>query len=335
MSGNIIVIGAGIIGLTSALKIQSTLGPKTKITIIAREFPSDESLNYSSPWAGAHYRPVPEVDEQSRIEATWCLKTLAVLKQQALDEPEAGIIFLPGYEYFEKPPERYVDLKGRYVEHEGFRVLEKDELPKGVKLGVTYLSWCINPPVYCAHLLRKFILRGGKTMKYTLGSAEEAFSILEGVVAVINCSGYGFGDKDVVITRGQTCIVSNPCDRTITQQNADGTWAFLVPRPLNGGTIVGGTKEVGDWNPKAEESTRSRLLENAAKMYPDILNEEGEFDIIRDIVGRRPTRKGGMRLEIENVGKGKLCHAYGAGGSGYEFSWGIADEVVKRLLKEL
>lgn len=262
------------------------------------------------------------------------MKTFVVLKQQVIDEPEAGIKFLPGYEYFEDPPKQYLDLKGSYVENEGFRVLERSKLPKGVKLGVTYISWCINSPVYCAHLLRKFIFRGGKTIRYTLSSAEEAFSLLDGVDVVINCSGYGFGDEDVVITRGQTCVVSNPCDRTITQQNADGSWSFLIPRPLNGGTIVGGTKEVGDWNPKAEASTRSRILENAAKMWPAILNEKGEFNVIRDIVGRRPTRKGGMRLEVENVGKGKLYHAYGAGGRGYEISWGVADEVVKMLLAD-
>lgn len=171
-------------------------------------------------------------------------------------------------------------------------------------------------------------------MRYILSNAEEAFSLLKDVDTVINCSGYGFGDPNVVITRGQTCLVANPFDKTITQQNADGTWSFLIPRPLNGGTVVGGTKEVGDWNPNAEESTRMKLLENAARLWPEILNSKGEFDVIRDIVGRRPTRKGGMRLEVERVGKGKLVHAYGAGGRGYEISWGVADEVLKMVLAD-
>lgn len=43
---------------------------------------------------------------------------------------------------------------------------------------------------------------------------------------MVNASGYGFGDRDVVITRGQTCIVANSCDVTVTRQNRDGTWCF-------------------------------------------------------------------------------------------------------------
>ena len=72
-------------------------------------------------------------------------------------------------------------------------------------------------------------------------------------------------------------------------------------------------------------------------MYPDILNEQGEFDVIADIVGRRPTRTGGMRIEIEKrtgalgaTGKeATVIHAYGAGGRGFEISWGVAEEVNK------
>jgi D-amino-acid oxidase len=70
-------------------------------------------------------------------------------------------------------------------------------------------------------------------------------------------------------------------------------------------------------------------------MFPQILNAEGKFDVIRDIVGRRPTREGGMRLEVEKVegepvGR-KIVHAYGAGGRGYELSWGVAEEVVNMV----
>jgi len=172
-------------------------------------------------------------------------------------------------------------------------------------------------------------------MRYTLRNPEEAFYLAKDVKVVVNCSGYGFGDPKVVHVRGQTCLVANPCDKTMTQQNADGTWAFIIPRPFNGGTIIGGTKEPGDWNPNAEESIRSRLLANAAKMWPAMLNEKGGFDVIRDIVGRRPTRNGGLRLEIEKVGKGKICHAYGAGGRGYEISYGVAEEVGKLVAEAL
>ena len=129
---------------------------------------------------------------------------------------------------------------------------------------------------------------------------------------------------------GQTCLVANSCDRTITQQYADGTWSYVIPRPLQGGTIVGGTRQPSDWNPKPSASVRAELLKKAAEMYPAILNNEGKFEVIRDIVGWRPAREGGLRLEVETLpGNRKVIHAYGAGGRGFELSWGIAEEVLK------
>lgn len=131
--------------------------------------------------------------------------------------------------------------------------------------------------------------------------------------------------------------MSNPCDRTITQNNPDGTWTFIIPRPLDGGTIIGGTKDPHDWTEKARPETRAKLLEMASKMYPPILGPEGKFNVIRDIVGRRPARTGGLRLEVEQlkgafIGK-RVIHAYGAEGHGYGLSWGIAREVVRMAVK--
>lgn len=107
---------------------------------------------------------------------------------------------------------------------------------------------------------------------------------------------------------------------------------------MGGGTIIGGTKEPNDWAARPRPDTRERILQMAAKMYPPILNSKGKFDVIRDIVGRRPARKGGLRLEIEAMkgdlrGK-RIIHAYGAEGTGYAISWGVADEVVKLALEK-
>lgn len=90
--------------------------------------------------------------------------------------------------------------------------------------------------------------------------------------------------------------------------------------------------------------TRKRLLEEGLKLEPlshgdDKIHPKKtikEVGVISDIVGRRPTRHGGMRIEIEerripHPNKDMNCsviHAYGAGGRGYEISWGVANEVL-------
>jgi len=50
----IIVIGAGVVGLTTALKIQEQ--GTYRVTIVAETFPTDpKSSRYTSHWAGAHH----------------------------------------------------------------------------------------------------------------------------------------------------------------------------------------------------------------------------------------------------------------------------------------
>lgn len=233
-----------------------------------------------------------------------------------------------------------------YSHLDDFRVLDKTELPDGVKWGVKYKTFVVNSPVYCAYLLRKIISKGGKARECTLGSSEDAFSLEPNVKVVVNCSGTGIGDSKSFIIRGmyqssfqravetnkepkgQTCLVKNPCDMTLTRQNTDGTWSFCIPRPLNGGTVIGGTKQINDWNPNPSMETRAKVLENAAKWFPFQSGNRREFEVIRDIVGRRPAREGGMRIEVEKVAGGRVVvHAYGAGGRGFELSRGVAEDV--------
>lgn len=64
--------------------------------------------------------------------------------------------------------------------------------------------------------------------------------------------------------------------------------------------------------------------------YPSIADKSGSVTVLKDVVGRRPTRHGGARLEIESVAPSKtVVHAYGLGGRGYEMSWGVAETVAK------
>lgn len=134
--------------------------------------------------------------------------------------------------------------------------------------------------------------------------------------------------------QGQTCLVRNSVSATITRQNEDGTWSFCIPRPLDGGTIIGGTKQPHDWDPNPSPEIRTQLLTNASKWFPFAPESGGQFDVIRDIVGRRPAREGGLRIEVEQVGDGKnIVHAYGAGGRGFELSRGVAEDATALMLE--
>ncbi|KAL4930972.1 FAD-dependent oxidoreductase [Aspergillus undulatus] len=333
----IVVVGAGVIGLSTALQLQEQLAPHQKILLAARDWPFTTSINYASPWAGAHYRPVPGNTPQALREETQARRTYAHLKHEATI-PASGVEWVEGIEHLEDPPREYLaeNALDNYTHLEGFRKLTDNELPTGVKWGVRYMTFTINSPVYCAYLLRRFILRGGETKETALVNVDEAFYLAPNVRTVVNCSGtgIGMGDSKSFIIRGQTCLVRNPVNVTLTRQNSDGTWSFCIPRPLEGGTIIGGTKQVNDWDPNPSLATRETLLRNATKWFPFAEGSKKEFDVIRDIVGRRPAREGGMRIEREEVGQRRtVVHGYGAAGRGFEISWGVAEDVVK-LVKE-
>lgn len=132
----------------------------------------------------------------------------------------------------------------------------------------------------------------------------------------------------VEFTTGQTCLVANSCDATVTRQNADGSWTFCVPRNFEGGTIIGGTKEPDSWDSEPSLEVREKLCRDFVATYPRIADESGSVRVLKDVVGRRPARHGGARLEKEDISPGKtVVHAYGLGGRGYELSWGVAETV--------
>ncbi|KAL4783733.1 FAD dependent oxidoreductase [Aspergillus varians] len=334
-SETIVVIGAGVIGLSTALYLQQQLAPSQQILLIARDWPTTTSINYASPWAGAHYRPVPGTTPQAIREETQARRAYQHFKSEA-KVPGSGVEWVEGIEHLESPPAEYLDKNAltNYTHLDGFRQLSGSELPDGVKWGVRYNTFAINSPVYCASMLRRFVLNGGQTKEYTLADPQEAFFLAPNVRTVVNCSGVGFKDPKSFIIRGQTCLVRNPCSVTLTRQNSDGSWSFCIPRPLSGGTIIGGTKQPHNWDPNPSPEIREKLLSAAAKWFPFTAESGGEFDVVRDIVGRRPAREDGMRIEVERVGEGRsIVHGYGAAGRGYEISWGVAEDVVS-LMKE-
>ncbi|OTA97022.1 hypothetical protein M434DRAFT_392205 [Hypoxylon sp. CO27-5] len=344
---HIVVLGAGVIGLSSALRIQAE---GHAVTIVARDFPAgfeiidaQSQINFTSPWGGAHNRLVPPTNPSEEREHAMSLQTSDHMRAVQARHPEAGITFMKGTEYLEAPGEAYRALTEERAREQlgmqGFRLLGKEELPEGVRWGCEYDTWCVNPMVYCSFLLRRFAILGGKVLRREVRDPRELFDWkFEGgpIDVVINASGNGFNDENMFITRGQTCLVANQCPATITRQNADGSWTFCVPRNFDGGTIIGGTKEPNNWDPNPSLEVREALLKKFAATYPQILGPEGKYTVIKDIVGRRPTRKGGIRLEKEKVDENRtIIHAYGLGGRGYELSWGVADGVARLLVEHL
>ncbi|PWY85867.1 FAD dependent oxidoreductase superfamily [Aspergillus sclerotioniger CBS 115572] len=349
---------AGVIGLSCAVRLARQGHP---VTVVARDLPGDYDIDYASPWAGSHFRPVPASKPKDRLEQELMRETYRELQDLAGRHPEAGIEFIPAVEYFDTADPAYFDNKlvgeNGYASWPGFRVLSPSELPaqyESVKLGVTYTAWVLNSPVYLKWLKGMAEEYSVRFIRAKLAAIEEAVFIgkesLGGgnheVVAVINASGRGLNDLNSFPSRGQFITVSNPCEKTISHHWADGSTTVIIPRPLGGGTIIGGTKEPRNWSHCVSDAATASIVSRAVRLCPELVENRLDdtnhgLDIRQVYIARRPMRQGGLRLEREdlafqdtsengmsNVQKWiRVIHCYGAGPSGFKLSWGIAKRV--------
>lgn len=340
-STEIVIVGAGVVGLSTALAISENLPSRRRITIIADHFPDDAIYEpeYTSPWAGAHFRPFPSKNEQEAREFKLTRITQSYFKELAKTNPESSIKFVKGIEYFEEPDSFYRNISKGYREGiDNFEVLEKDQLPDGVKIGTSYDTWVLNAPMYIQFLQRKLRFEYDiKFLKKRINSLKEVNKYVKKNPIIINCSGRGLKyeggyDEDSFPIRGQTLLINPPTENpyteeTITHQLSDGLWTFCINRPLNGGTIIGGTKQVNDFTDVPKDEDTKELISRGSKLFPELMkiDENGKkyFDIVRINVGFRPARKNGLNLTIEKHAENIVINAYGAGGMGYELSYGI------------
>lgn len=191
------------------------------MTIVARDVPGPfetidprVQIDYTSPWGGAHNRWVPPTNQAEECEHQMALRTFERMTQIQKSNPEAGITLMPGIEYLEAPPPVYkalTEAKASTMGLVGFKLLKPEEFPDSkIQLGFTYNTWCVNPMVYCSFLMRRFGFRGGRVLRRELRDPSELFTTKElgAVGIVVNCSGNGFHDQDVFITRGKSRLGS-------------------------------------------------------------------------------------------------------------------------------
>ncbi|THH29705.1 hypothetical protein EUX98_g4484 [Antrodiella citrinella] len=360
-SKHIVVIGAGVVGLTTAVKIQEKGG--YSVTIVAETFPSDpKTIRYTSLWAGAHHVSHADGDKKQEAVDIATFKVMWDLSQQG-GEAEGSFLRLEQTDYYYDGRDTHLDWMPN------FKPLPESNLIDGAKTGASFTTVTIDTPVYCNYLLSRFLARGGTIVR---ASVQHISQIAQGgghvftssragkgphVDAIVACPGLGartlggVEDKNVYPTRGQVVMLRAPWIKTgkTASHLADGLWTYIIPR-RSGDVIVGGTKEENDWYPVARPETTLEILQRALALCPDLAPEEiraqraPTVDDLRSIVieegcGFRPSRKGGVRLDVDWVpgAKGKIpvVFNYGHAGGGYQSSWGTADIALDLLDKSL
>lgn len=137
----------------------------------------------------------------------------------------------------------------------------------------------------------------------------------------------------VVPARGQIVLVRNDAGKMLDvsgTDDGDGEACYVMTRAAGGGTILGGSYQLGNWESQPDPNLALRIMERAVKVCPQLTGGRGieHLDIIRHGVGLRPVRTKGVRIEKERIGNVAVIHNYGAGGVGYQSSYGCAQAAV-------
>ncbi|PPQ74276.1 hypothetical protein CVT26_003900 [Gymnopilus dilepis] len=346
----VVVLGAGVIGLTTALKLQET--GKYDVQIVAEVLPSDpKTIKYTSHWAGAYH----VIDEEAGTPGE-ALQKKTFDEMWSLSAPgspaEHCFLRCKHTHYFAAEQERPHLLERM----PNFQPVPKDELPAGIHTGFSFESVTIDVPVYLKYLLQQFLAKGGSV---DLKQIEHIDKLLDGPDAVVVCTGLGsrtlggMEDLDVYPARGQTVILEAPWVRNlkVLENLKDGkwTWTYIIPRK-SGDVVVGGTKEANDWESKPRPETTTDILRRALAICPELASPEtrdklqGAAPAVEDVlplvkeeaVGLRPMRKGGPRIELESrkgpSGKDiPVVLNYGHGAEGYIKSIGSAYAALQLL----
>ncbi|KAK5085278.1 D-amino acid oxidase [Lithohypha guttulata] len=350
MDKHIVVVGAGVAGLTTAMLLSQN--PRYKITVAAKHMPGDYDIEYASPWAGANYFPV---SVKGTPAAEWEGNTWPSLENLARNYPEAGVHF-QGCEVYNRSKDVGSVTANWFSELlsptpwwksllPDFKTIPKTELSDGMDSGKSFTSVCINTAIYLPWLVSQGLKNGVVFKRAILKQITDAAAPgmhHSGKPAdlIINCTGLGslklggVEDRKLYPARGQIVVVRNDAGKMYGvsgTDDGDDEAMYIMTRAAGGGTVLGGSYQKDNWESQFDPSLAIRIMKRCVDICPQLTNGRGieHLDIIRHSVGLRPVREGGARIEKEKVNGTWVVHSYGYGGAGYQSSYGAAQAAIK------
>ncbi|XP_021346523.1 D-amino-acid oxidase-like isoform X2 [Mizuhopecten yessoensis] len=331
MPRRVCVLGAGVIGLSSAVCIQE-LVPDADVTVVADTFTphtlSDNCAGFWMPYL---------IDPSNTNVLRWCGDTFEYLKRLGHSElaGDIGIQFVSGY-YFvresaytgKEPP-----WKDQVI---GFRQLTPEELNicPNARDGYFFTTIIMDVKRFLPWLTKRILDKGGKLRNKKIQNMDE---LTEEYDIVVNCSGMGANqlcnDSRLHPLRGQVIKVAAPWVKHF-YMNPDPTddhkEVYILPGPDT--VTIGGTGQFDDWNTSVDGQDKQRIVEDVCKLVPSLRTAKR----LQDWVGLRPLRSP-VRLEAEEKlsksGRKTVIHNYGHSGSGVTFHWGCAKDTA-HLVKQ-
>ncbi len=262
--GEIAVIGAGVMGLTTALLARRA---GMDVTLYAEHLPPHTTSNI----AGAFWYPSSLFErEAASRDFLQLFPQLARYSQRAfqhfVNDPNYGVRWVRHQDLRYRPP-RQLDgeLPGGDALYPGRAFHSDPERWFGYPYAMTYAALIIDPDIYLRALLRDVENAGVAIRRTRFADATEIMRLRERVI--INCTGLGSGelfeDEHLVPVRGQlTHLLPQPeVDYSYVTGTPEGT-LYMFPRQSS--IVLGGTHEHGETSTQVDESQVERMLRGHA-----------------------------------------------------------------------
>jgi D-amino-acid oxidase len=267
--------------------------------------------------AGAVFHPQTKASLSQQNMQIACFKFYWDLAHQ---DPSSGVKIYPMTEYFD---DRNDDLDIWYKDlMPDYQVIPRSELPNGVSMGLNYTAIGMNPLLLLPWLKRKLEERGVNFVRKEVRNLDEAREITQAKI-IVNATGVGAkelaSDDAVRPVRGQTMFVKTDFNQLFMREGSEYT--YVIPRAGSGGVILGGIKS-DRLDAEVDLELKGHILKRVNHMTNGAF-EGLDLSSVIDIVGFRPGRTTGMRVERE----GDVVHAYGAEGAGFIYSFGVAERI--------
>jgi D-amino-acid oxidase len=306
---DVVVLGAGVIGLTTAI----TLAEQGRRVLVRTAEPPGATTSAA---AGALWGPW-QATPHNRVLA-WARHTLDALTALA-GEPGTGVRMASGKDIstrHHQPPDWFDLLPDT-------RPCTVDELPSGYTHGVHYTAPLVDMPVHLDYLARRLRAANGKIEIKPVATLDEA-TVLAPIV--LNCTGLGartlVEDTTLRPIRGQHLVTTNPGITEFTEVDTGDSPDLIAIYPHADHLVLGGTAEPGSWDRQPSQKTAEAILARCTALDARLR----AVDIIGHRVGLRPTRYEVRLEERPAPGDGRVIHNYGHGGAGVSLAWGCAND---------
>lgn len=304
------VVGAGVLGLTSALRLAQA-GHAVEVLAAAT---GEHTTSAIAAALWYPYRAYPEA-----AVTRWSAISYDVLVGLTAD-PAAGVRLRRGRELFRQP---MGDPWWRAAVPALDRVAG-ERLPPGYLDGYELTVPVIDMALHLSWLRGRLEqlgvpVRTGRLSELAFGGAD----------AVVNCSGLGarelVGDRTLTPVRGQVVVAAQfGLTEWLLDQHDPQRLVYIVPR---GDTVLlGGTAEDGDEDLTVRPESAAAIVRRCTELLPEL----GTARVLAHRVGLRPARPE-VRLETEQTRHGPVVHCYGHGGAGVTLSYGCAADVVEQV----